>query len=72
MYGYNFTLDMERGAPKSLPPEMVNPQGPPPAREMILVAMTGGLTNTVRSMRQGREGRREGVGKVRTIHWLEL
>ena len=33
------TFDTERGAPKSRPPERVNPQGPPPLREIIRVVM---------------------------------
>ena len=60
------TFDTARGDPKSRPPDKVNPQGPPPDREIILVAMAAGCTGnkTDQLWREGgmeeREGERKG------------
>ena len=64
--GYEFTLEIERGDPKSRPPDIVNPQGPPPLREMIRVAMMNDATVFyVLSEGERKSWRGEGRGRGR-------
>ena len=61
--GYKFTLEIERGDPKLRPPDIVNPQGPPPLREMIRVAMMNDATVFyVLSEGERKEGEGKGEG----------
>ena len=57
---FKVTLETQRGAPKSRPPDRVKPQGPPPDRWIVRVAMAmmGGPLTGVKVEKE-REGRRE-------------